>query len=105
MYKATKSRGASHNKTLHDLMQEIGIVLHKDLSSRVCSPCANKIRRFSELHKYITCSINSLAYNDGNDEDENTQEDRYKQMSNSPHSSQMSFINSIAELPFWSSEN
>jgi hypothetical protein len=44
------------------LMQEIGIVLHKHLSSRVCSPCANKIRRFSELHNYIACSINSSAH-------------------------------------------
>jgi hypothetical protein len=69
-------------------MQEIEIVLHKDSSSRVCSPCANKIRRFSELYKYVTCtSINSSAHNDENDENENAEPDRYKRMSNSPHSS------------------
>jgi hypothetical protein len=65
-------------------MQEIGMVLHKDLSSRVCLPCAKKIRRFSELHKYVTCSINSSAHNNENDENENTQPDCYKGMSNSP---------------------
>ena len=96
IYKATKSGGASHNRTLDDLMQEIGMVLHKDLSSRVCSPCVNKIRRFSELHKYVTCSINSSAHNDENDENENTQPDRYKRMSNSPHSSRNNKMGQMA---------